>query len=325
LNSRPEAPKNWWQYNSYLNDSNYGLRQISRQFWIVDITDWWHQHEEMHSEWADLPDTARDTFRNQLHYIEVESSISLQHDVICRWQSETTGDTLREQVIVREFAAAKNGISAGNDSALDRTNTGNDSEMNKKAEETTLHRMAKAHYFLEMWQGSQHQFATQQKSCAQNNQMTARGYISDMEEIIKASWSLFQHDGEAAFKLSERSPMPPALSAKDLPGGQTQIFKVHRIGRIKRHTVHSEEDSATHGISDTADWLNGKGDLDYPNDSEDDCGSDFESDIEQGNTIEDPECPEQLDVSATLNVPGLIRPMQIQWDRLMRCWLRLMQ
>jgi len=30
--------------------------------------------------------------------------------------------------------------------------------------------------------------------------MTAVGYISDTEEIIKASWSNFQYDGAAAFK-----------------------------------------------------------------------------------------------------------------------------
>jgi hypothetical protein len=44
------------------------------------------------------------------------------------------------------------------------------------------------------------------------------GFISDTEEIIKASWSLYQHDVAAAFKLSERSPLPPHFSAKDLPG-----------------------------------------------------------------------------------------------------------
>jgi hypothetical protein len=31
--------------------------------------------------------------------------------------------------------------------------------------------------------------------------MTAVGYISDTEEIVKASWSNFHHDGAAAFKL----------------------------------------------------------------------------------------------------------------------------
>jgi hypothetical protein len=101
--------------------------------------------------------------------------------------------------------------------------------MKKEAEERTLHRMAKVHDFLGMWQGSQHLHSTQKESRIQNQLMTAVGYILDMEEIVKASWSLIQHDGAAAFKLSERSPLPTALSAKDLPGGQTQMVNVCRI------------------------------------------------------------------------------------------------
>jgi hypothetical protein len=112
---------------------------------------------------------------------------------------------------------------------MDTTNTENDSEMQKEAEETKLHRMAKVHDFLEMWQGSYNLHTTQQQSYAQNRQMPAVGYIADTEGIIKASWSLFQHDGAAAFKLSERSPLPPALFAKDFPGGQTQILNVRQI------------------------------------------------------------------------------------------------
>ena len=79
--------------------------------------------------------------------------------------------------------------------------------------------LAKVHDFLEIWQGSQNLPATQKKSRIQNKQMTAVGYILEKEEIIKASWLLFQHDGVAAFKLLERSPFPPAWSAMDLPGG----------------------------------------------------------------------------------------------------------
>jgi len=47
--------------------------------------------------------------------------------------------------------------------------------------------------------------------------------------------------------------------------------------------------------------------LDNPEDSEEDCAADDESDIEHNNAIEDAECPEQQDVSATPNVPGLVR------------------
>jgi hypothetical protein len=56
--------------------------------------------------------------------------------------------------------------------------------------------------------------------------MIAVGYISDTEEIIKAAWSLFPYDSAAAFTLSARSPVPQALTAKDFPGGRTQIFDV---------------------------------------------------------------------------------------------------
>jgi len=69
-----------------------------------------------------------------------------------------------------------------------------------------LHWMAKLHNFLEMWQGSQNLRATQKESRAQNKQITAVGYISDTEEFVKASSSLFQPDGAAAFRLSKRSP-----------------------------------------------------------------------------------------------------------------------
>jgi len=49
--------------------------------------------------------------------------------------------------------------------------------------------------------------------------------------------------------------------------------------------------------------------LDNSNDSEDNCTADNESDIEQYHYIEDPEYPEQQNMSATSNVPGLVRPI----------------
>jgi hypothetical protein len=132
-------------------------------------------------------------------------------------------------------------------------NTENDLEMKKEVEGRKLHRMAKVHHVLEMWQGSQNLCATQKESRSQNKQMTAVGYILDTEEIVEASWSLFQHDVAAAFLLSERSPLPPAVSAKDLPGGRTQILNVRRIQRIHRHPLESNENSAPESISDTED------------------------------------------------------------------------
>jgi hypothetical protein len=144
-------------------------------------------------------------------------------------QSKTTVKTLRQKVIVRLCPQAKNAICAGTDPALDTMNRDNNSQMTKEAEERKLHRMAKVHNLMEMGQGSQNLCVTRKESRAKNSQMPALGYISDMEGIVKASWSLFHHDGAAAFKLSERSPLPVALSAKDLPGGRTQILNVCQI------------------------------------------------------------------------------------------------
>jgi len=180
--------------------------EIRSTFWIPDITDWWHQQEETHSKYADHSNVVRGIFSIIPHGVGVEASFSLGRNVIGWRQSKTTGETLREKVVVTQFARANNRILAGTDPELDTTNTENDSEMKKEAEERKLHRMAKVHDFLEMLQGSQNLRATQKESHAQNKQMTAVEYISDMEEIVKASWSLFQHDRAAAFKLSERSP-----------------------------------------------------------------------------------------------------------------------
>jgi len=310
LNSPAEAPKNWGPINPNLNDYHSYPMEIRSTFWIPDITDWWWQQEETHSKYADLSNVAHDIFSIIPYGVGVEASFSLRRDVISWRQSKTTGETLREKVVTRQFARANNGIFAGTEPELDTTNTENDLEMKKEVEERKLHRMAKVHDFLEMWQGSQNLRATQKESHVQNTQITAVGYISDTEEIIKAPWSLFQHDGAAAFKLSERSPLPLALSAKDLPGGRTQILNVRQIQRIKCHPVESDEKSTPESISDIHDWLNWNGDLDKPNDSEEDCTANDESNIKHNNCIEDPESPEQQDVSAALNVPGLV---QLTW------------
>jgi len=168
--------------------------------------------------------------------------------------------------------------------------------------------MAKVHDLLEMWQGSENLRAIQKESRAQHKQMTAVGYISDTEEVVKASWSLSQHVGAAAFKLSKRSRLPPAVSAKDLPGGRTQILNVGRIPRINRHPVERDKESAPESISDAEDWLHRNCDLDITNHSKEDCAADDDSDIEHKNCTEDQECPEQQDVCAAPNVPGLVQP-----------------
>jgi hypothetical protein len=117
--------------------------------------------------------------------------------------------------------------------------------------------MAKVHNFLEMWQGSHNLHAKQKESCAANKQMTPGGYTSDTEEIVKASWSNFQNDGAAAFKMFERLPVPTALSAKDLHRGRTRVLNGHQIKRINNHPFESDEDSPPAIISDMKIGLTG--------------------------------------------------------------------
>jgi len=87
-------------------------------------------------------------------------------------------------------------------------------------------------------------------------------------------------------------------------------LNVRRIRRINLNQVQCDEATTPESISDTDDWLNWNWHFDVPNDSENDCGANFESDIEQENHIEDPHCPALRDVSAAPNIPTLIRPIR---------------
>jgi hypothetical protein len=205
LNSPPELPQTWGQINPNLNDCHSDRRQISSTFCLPDITYGWWQQEDTHSKYADLSNVTRDKFFIIPYCVKVEASYSLGQDVI-RWrQWKTTGETLCENVVVRQFPRANTGLLTGEDPVLDPNSTDNDMDLKREAEEKKLHRLSKVHDFLKVWQGSQTLRATQKEFCPQNKQTTAVGYISDTEEVIKASWSNFHHDGAAAFKLSEKS------------------------------------------------------------------------------------------------------------------------
>jgi hypothetical protein len=105
--------------------------------------------------YADLSNVARDIFSIIPDSLGVEASFSLGRDVIGWRESTTTGESLRDKVVVRQFARANSGLLAGEDSVLDPDSTDNDMEMKREVEEKKLHRMAKVHDLLEMWQGSQ--------------------------------------------------------------------------------------------------------------------------------------------------------------------------
>jgi len=189
LNSQPEAPKNWGLINPKLNHYHSNPMEIRSTFWLPDITNWWCRQEATLWKYADLSNVAWDIFSIIPHGVGVEASLSLQWDVIAWRQSKTTGGMLHENFLVRQFASANKGILVGDCTALENTETENDLESKNEVEQRQLHRMAKVHDLLEMWQSSQYLHATQKEFRAQNKQMPAVGYFSDTEEISTASYS----------------------------------------------------------------------------------------------------------------------------------------
>jgi len=108
--------------------------EIRSTFWLPDITDWWCQQAETHSKYANCSNVARNIFSIILHRVGLEASLSLGRAVRGWRQSQTTGDTLPENIVVWQFAPANDGVWAGADPELDSTNTENVFEMMKEAD-----------------------------------------------------------------------------------------------------------------------------------------------------------------------------------------------
>jgi hypothetical protein len=104
LNLPPELPQTWGQINRNLDDYHSDRMEISSTVWLPHITDCWRQQEETHSKYADLSNVERDIFSIIPHGVGVGASYSLGRDVIGWRQSKPTGNTLRQKVVVRQFA-----------------------------------------------------------------------------------------------------------------------------------------------------------------------------------------------------------------------------
>jgi len=174
--------------------------EFSSTSWIRDITDRSYQQEETHSKYTDLSHVARDIFSITTHGVEVGATLSFGWDLIGQRQLKTTCENLRENVIGMQFTQHNNRTLAGDNPTLDMTTTENNMEIKRVAEERKLHRMAKVHNFLEMWQCSQNLHPTWKESWTQSTQTTAVGYISDTESMFQASWSNIEHDGASEYQ-----------------------------------------------------------------------------------------------------------------------------
>ena len=104
--------------------------------------------------------------------------------------------------------------------------------------------------------------------------------------------------------------MPPASSAKDLPGGQAQVLNVRCVKQTNCHPAKSDDECSSESISDTENCLNWNGVVDNPNNSRDTWEADNESDNKLDNSSVDSDSPEQRNVGAAPNVPRLIQPVQ---------------
>jgi hypothetical protein len=201
MNSALEEPKNWGQVNSNLDDYQSDPMEISGRVWMQDITDWWHDPEEMPSKLANPSIVALDIFSIIPPCDLVEASFSLGRDFMGAMKSKTSGETDDEISLVIKCARANHVIFANDYTALHNTETATDLKLGKEAAERKFHRMAKVHDLWPMWQGSQNLYPTQKGSGTQNMQMTSIGYISENDELIKESWSNLEHQGATAFKL----------------------------------------------------------------------------------------------------------------------------
>jgi hypothetical protein len=131
--------------------------------------------------------------------------------------STTAGETLRQPVIEWKLSSADNRILVGDVTILNIMESETINQFLRDAVEKSFHQMAMVHNVMEIWQGSQNQHATWKISHTQNQQITAKGRISDSEGNIKPFWSFIQRDRAATFKMLKRSPLPPAVCPTNLP------------------------------------------------------------------------------------------------------------
>jgi hypothetical protein len=87
--------------------------EIRNTFRFPDITNWWHEQENTDSKYTNLSNVACDMFSIIPPGVEVEASIFLWWDLIGSIWTKTTVETLREEVIARQFDQANSSIKAG--------------------------------------------------------------------------------------------------------------------------------------------------------------------------------------------------------------------
>lgn len=89
---------------------------------------------------------------------------------------------------------------------------------------------------------------------------------------------------------------------------------MRRIQRLNCQLCESDKESAPESISDTGNWRYWNGDLDTPNNGEEDCKADNVFDVKPDNDMKASDSSEHRDLSTALFVPRLIRLTRSSMD-----------
>ena len=120
--------------------------EITASFWYPDVGGWWLKQETSMGEYRDLAKMARDIFSVMPHGVGVESSFCLGRDVIGWRQCRTTGVTLQQKVVVRQWARNNGGLLP--DEVKMSMDSMADPEEKAKEEDKKLDRLATIKDFL---------------------------------------------------------------------------------------------------------------------------------------------------------------------------------
>jgi len=298
-NSLPESPQDWGQVNPNVNDYHSDPMEISSTFWLPGITTWWQQQEDIHPKHADLSNVARGIFSIIPHSVGVEAIVPLGEVLLAGGN---------EKPHARPFA--KMGLQGyvpqpvtGYCQAMTQRWLRRTQKITRKWRES-----GRAKHIAQNGQGPQRfgDVAGQPKpmcytegiSCSNPDVDSRRvhfGYIRDLQSILITllTWwcGCIQIVRKITFATSFVCKGPPwrMNSTIECPPNQThRPSSCRKWGghRIWKHFGHQPL-ATLHGV------------LDSPNDSEDDCQADVESNMDREYGIDDQEHPEQLDVSAT--------------------------
>jgi hypothetical protein len=75
--------------------------------------------------------------------------------------------------------------------------------MQPEKKQTMLGTLPEVYDFLHIWHRRGNLQYTKRELFGQTKEMTAIGYISDTEEVVKVPWSIFQTDSAAALNVSQ--------------------------------------------------------------------------------------------------------------------------